>query len=153
MLFQFWNQCKNCFFLPQQRYPQVEACVNIIKPGWFLSTRICRQKNVSSRKEILEFCEKSEQKMLLVHLTFSHAKQLLVKLLFENQQTKANLLLGLMLVNYALTPFVNSSEMVFIRIGISIRKRVVSHFDKARHIFFILWSCSIFEKQCQTVKM
>ena len=57
----------------------------------------------------------------VVYLSFSHGKQLLMELLFENQQTYANLLLGLMLANYTPTRFVNPCRPVFIRVEISFR--------------------------------
>ena len=40
-----------------------------------------------------DFLEKFEKILLVVHLSFLHAKQLLMKLLFESLQTYANLLL------------------------------------------------------------
>ena len=48
--------------------------------------------------------------------------RLLMKLLFENQQTYANLLLELTLANYTPTRCVNQCPPVFIRVGISIQK-------------------------------
>ena len=44
--------------------------------------------------------KKIEKVLLVVHLSFLHAKQLLMKLLFESVQTSANLLLGLMPANF-----------------------------------------------------
>ena len=38
--------------------------------------------------------------LLVVHLSFLHEKQLLKKLLIDNEQTYANLLWGLTLANY-----------------------------------------------------
>ena len=60
----------------------------------------------------------------MVHLSFSHGKQFVMKLLIENQQTYANLLLGLTLANYTPTRCVNPCRPVFIRVGISIQNRV-----------------------------
>ena len=51
------------------------------------------QNFIHSRKEIKNFWKKFEKMLLMVHLLFLHAKQLLMKLLIESQQTYANLLL------------------------------------------------------------
>ena len=57
----------------------------------------------NSRREIETFWRKFEEMLLVVHPSYLHKKIMLMKLLFENQQTYANLLLGLMLANYAPT--------------------------------------------------
>ena len=62
--------------------------------------------------------QKFERMLLVVHLSFLHAKQLLMKLLFESLETYANLLLGLMAANYIPTRRVNPCLPVFIRVGI-----------------------------------
>ena len=46
------------------------------------------------------FWKKIEKLFLVVHPSYLHKKQVLVKLLIENQQTYANLLLKWMLANY-----------------------------------------------------
>ena len=69
---------------------------------------------------------------MVVHLSFLHAKQLLMKLLSDNLQTYANLLLGLMPGNYIPTRCLNQCRPVFIRVGVSIEERVDSHLDKTR---------------------
>ena len=70
------------------------------------------------------FWIKFEKILLVVHLSFLHEKQLLVKLLFRIQQTYANLLLGLTLENYNRTRCINPCRAVSIRVGISIQRRV-----------------------------
>ena len=97
--------------------------------------------------------EKIEKMLLVVHLSFSHGKQLLMKLLFENLQTYANLLLGLTLANYTPTRCVNPCRPVFIRVGISIQKQVDSYLDKTRPAALKLWSCLISNEQDQNVKL
>ena len=91
--------------------------------------------------------------LLVVQLSFSRGKQLLRKLSFKNQQTYANLLLGLSLANYTLTRFVNPCRPVFMRDGISIQKRVDSFLDKTRPVPLKLWSCLIFSEQDLMVKL
>ena len=91
--------------------------------------------------------------LLVVHLSFLHAKQLTMKLLFESLQTYANLLLGLMPANYITTRCVNPCLPVFIRIGIWIQKRVDSHLDKTRPEALKIWSCPISNEQDQNVKL
>ena len=76
-----------------------------------------------------------------------------MKLLFEKQQTYANLLLGLMLANYTPTRCVNSCRPVFIRVGISIQKRVDSYLDKTGPAALNIWSCPISNEQDQNVKL
>ena len=62
-------------------------------------------------------------KMLwVVDLAFLHAKQLLMKLLFENLQTYANLLLELMRANYTPTRCVNHAHWSLYALGFRFRK-------------------------------
>ena len=90
---------------------------------------------------------------LVVHLSFLHAKQLMMRLLSESLQTYANLLLELMPANYIPTRCVNPCQLVFIRVRISIQKRVVSHLDKTRPAALKIWSCPISIKQDRNVKL
>ena len=76
--------------------------------------------------------EEFEKTSLVAHLSFLHAKQLLMKLLSESLQTYANPLLELMPDNYTPTRCANPRPPVFIRVGISIHKPVDSHLDKRR---------------------
>ena len=91
--------------------------------------------------------------LLVAHLSFSHAKQLLMKLLFESLQTYANPLLELMPANYIATRCVNPCPLVFIRVGISIQKRLDLHLDKTRPAALKTWSCPISNEQGQNVKL
>ena len=111
------------------------------------------QSSIQSRKEIKTFRKKFEKMLLVVHLPFSHGKQLLMKLLFENQQTFANLLLGLTLANYTPARCVNPCRPAFVRVGISIQKRVDSYLDKTRPAALKIWSCLISNEQDQNVKL
>ena len=90
---------------------------------------------------------------LVVHLSFLHAKKLLMKLLFESLERYANLLLDLMPANYIPTRCVNPCPPVFIRVGTSIQKRVDSHLDKKRPAALEIWSCPISNEQDQNVKL
>ena len=119
----------------------------------FAYTNLLMQNSIHSRKEIKTFWKKFEQMLLVVHLLFLHAKQLLMKLLFESLQTYANLLLRLMPANYIPTRCVNSCLPVFIRIGISIEKRVDSHLDKTRPAAWKIWSSPFSNEQDQNVKL
>ena len=89
----------------------------------------------------------------MVHLSFLHAKQLLMKLLFESLQIYANPLLEMMPANYIPTRCVNPCPAVFIRVEISIQKRVDSHLDKARPSALKIWSCPISNEQDQNVNL
>ena len=75
-----------------------------------------------------------------------------MKLLLE-KQTYANLVLGLTLVNYTFARCVNPCRPVFLRVGISIQRRVDLRIDKTRPTALKKWSCLIFNKQEQTVKL
>ena len=99
-----------------------------------------------------DLLEKIEKMLLVVHLSFLHGKQLLMKLLFENQQFYANLLLGLKLANYTPTRCVNPCRPVFIRVGISNQKWVISYFDKTRPATLKIWFCLISNEQDQNLK-
>ena len=91
------------------------------------------QNSIHWRNEIETCWKKFENMLLVVHLSFLHEKQLLIKLLFENQQTYSNLLLGLTPANYTPTRCVNPRRPVFKRIGISIQRRVDLRLDQTRH--------------------
>ena len=90
--------------------------INMLKLGCNLPNlaNICLHKSTDANfypftegdKELLE---KFEKMLLVVHLSFLHGKQLLMKFLFENQQTYANLLLGLTLANYTPTRLLDVS--------------------------------------------
>ena len=90
---------------------------------------------------------------LVVDLSFLHAKQLLMKLLVESLQTYANLLLGLMPAKDISTRCVNSCLPVFIRVEISIQRRVGLRLDKTRAADLEVWSCIISNEQDQNVKL
>ena len=111
------------------------------------------QNSIHSRKEIKTFWKKFEKMLLVVHLSFSHGRQLLMKLLFESLQTFANLLLEMMPANHIPIRCVNPCPLVFIRVGISIQKRVDSHPDKTRPAALKIWSCPISNEQDQNVKL
>ena len=101
----------------------------------------------------IPFWKKFEKMLLVVYLSFLHGKQLLMKLFFENQQTYANPLLGLTLANYTSTRCVNTCWVVFIRVGISIQKRLDSYLDKTRPAVLKIWSFPISNEQDQNVKL
>ena len=89
---------------------------------------------------------------MVAHLSFLRGKQLLTTLLFENQHTYGNLLLGMTLANYTSTQCVNPWRPVFIRVGISIQKRIDSYLDKTGPAVLKIWSCLISNEQDQNVK-
>ena len=76
-----------------------------------------------------------------------------MKLLTESLQTSANLLLGLMPANFIPTRCVNPCLPVFIRVGISIRRRVGLRIDKTRPEALKIWSRPISNEQDQNVKL
>ena len=119
---------------------------------------ICLHKSTDatslhSRKEIKTFWKKFEKMLLVVHQSFSTAKQLSMKLSFESMQTYANLLLGLMPANYIPTPCVNPCLPVFIRPGIWIQKRIDSHLDRTRPAALKTLSYPTSKEQHQNVKL
>ena len=110
---------------------------------------ICLHKSTDAKlypftEENKTYCIKIEKMSWVVHLSFLHAKQLLMKLLSKSLQTYANLLLGLMPANYTPTRCVNLCPPVFLRVGISSQKPVYSNLDKTTPVALIIWSCFIF---------
>ena len=89
----------------------------------------------------------------MVHLSFLHAKQLLMKLLSESLQTYANLLLALMPANYTPTQCVNPCPPVLVDIGISFQKPVDPHLDRTRPVALKISSCLLFIVQDLIVKL
>ena len=110
------------------------------------------QNFIPSQREIKTYWKNFEKTSLVAHLSFLHAKQLLMKLLSERLQTYANLLLELMPAIYTTTRCANSCRPVSIRVGISIQEPVDSHVDKTRHVALKIWSCLVFNVQDLIVK-
>ena len=71
----------------------------------------------------------------------------------ESLQTYANSSVGLTLANYTPTRFVNPCRSVFIRVGISIPRRVVLRLHKTRLTAFKIFSCLLFNEQDNNVKL
>ena len=136
---------------------KISICQNLVVlyQTWptFAYKNLLMQISIHSRKEIKTFWKKFEKMLLVVHLSFLHGKQLLMKLLFESQQTFANLSLGLMLANYTPTRCVNPWRPVFRRVWVSIQIRVDSYLDKTRPAALKLWSCLFSNEQDQNVKL
>ena len=119
----------------------------------FAYTNLPRQIFIPSQIEIETYWKKIEKTSLVLHLSFLHAKQLLMKPLSESLQTYANLLLGLMPANNTSTQCVNPCPAVIIRVGISIQKPVDSHLDKTWYIALKIWWCLFFNVQDLIVKL
>ena len=128
--------------------------IDMLKLGCFFTKpgrHLLMENYIYSRKEIRTVLEKFEKMLLVVHQSFLHAKQLLMKRLFESLQTYANLLLGLLPDNSIPTQCVNPCLPVIIRVGISIQKRVHSRLDKTTPAVLNTWSCPISNEQDQNV--
>ena len=91
--------------------------------------------------------------LLMVHLSFSHVKQLVMRLVFEKLQVHANQLWGLMLDNYTPTGCVKLCPPVFIPGGISFHRQIDSHFNKTRPVALKIWSCPVFKEKDQVAKL
>ena len=108
------------------------------------------QNFIHSRKEIQTSCKKLEKILLVVHLSFLHAKKLLMKILSKICK-HANLLLGLMRANYIPIRCVSPCRPVIMRVGISIQKLVDSYLDKTRPAASKIKSCLTSNEQDQNV--
>ena len=108
---------------------------------------------IPSERQIKTYWKKFEKTSLVAHLSFLHAKQLLMKFLSKSLQSYANLLLGLMPANYTPTRCVNPCPPVFMRVGILIQKPVDSHLDKTKPVALKIWSCLIFNVQDLNLKL
>ena len=108
----------------------MSTCLNLIvhHQTWptFVHKNLQIQKPIPSHKETKTYWRKYGKLLLLVHPSFLHVKQSLTILLFENPETYANLLPGLMPDNYNPTPCVRRFRLVFRRVGISIYKPIDS---------------------------
>ena len=122
--------------------------IDMLKLGCTLPNlaKICLHKSTDAKfhpitegDKDLYLGKKFEKTSLVAHLSFLHAKQLLMKLLSASLQTYANLLLELMPVNYTPTRCANPCSPVLIRVGISIQKPVDSHLDKTRPVASKIW--------------
>ena len=111
------------------------------------------QTSILTQREIKNNWKKFEKPSLVVHLSFLHAKQLLMELLSERLQTYASLLLGLTPAVFTPTQCVNPCPPVFIRDGISIQKPVDSHLDKIGPVVWKIWTYLIFTELDLIVKL
>ena len=134
--------------------------IDMLKLGCTLPNfaNICLHKStmqnfIPSQRQTMTYWKKFEKTSLVAHLSFLHAKQLLIELLSESLQTYSNLLLGLMPANYSPTRWVNPCPPVSIRDGIQIQKTVDSHFDKTGAVALKIWSCLNFNVQDLIVKL
>ena len=118
--------------------------IDMLKLGCTLPNlaNICLHKSTDanfSQTEIKTSWKKFKKTLLVAHLSFLLAKQLLMKLLSESLQTYANVLLELMPANYTPTRCANPCPPVFIRVRISIQKPVYSHLEKTRPAALKKW--------------
>ena len=118
----------------------------------FVWTKLQAQNSIASRKEKKTFWREVQKLFLVVHLSFSHVKQLFMKLFFEILETYAKLFLALTPVDYTSTHNVNPYTQVLIRDGISIQGWLVSPLHKTRPAALKQWSCPGFIEQDQNVK-
>ena len=116
-------------------------------------TNLLMQICIHLRKELMTFMRNIEKLFLVVHLSFLRKQQLLTGLLFKNQQTYANLLLGLTLTYYTSFWCVNPCRPVCISVGISIQRWVDLRLDKTKAAALKIMSCLIFNEQDQHVKL
>ena len=134
--------------------------IDMLKLGCTLPNlaNICLHKSTDAKLYPLtegdkDLFENIREDVVGVHLSFLHAKQLLMKLLSGGLQTYANLMLELMPAKYTLTRCANPCPPVFLRVGISIQKPVDSHLDKTRPVALKIRSCLIFNVQDLIVKL
>ena len=119
---------------------------------------ICFHKSTDSKfnpftegdKELLEKLREDVVGFPSINFT---RKAIVDETFFENLQTYANLLLGLMPANYLPTRCVNVCLPVFLSVGIWIQRRVDSHLDKTRPEFLKIWSCPFSHEHDQNVKL
>ena len=154
MLCQLWWQCKKWLLFTTTKISIYWSLV-VHYQTWltFAYTNPPMQNFIPSQREIETYWKKNEKTLLGAHLSFLHAKQLLMKLSSESLQSYANLLLQLMPANYTPIRCANPCPPVSIRVGISIQKPVDSHLDKIRPLAAKIWSCFLFNVQYLIVKL
>ena len=119
----------------------------------FAYTNLLMQSSIHSRKEIKTFWKEIKKMLLVIHLSFLHAKQLLMKRFFRKSANVSKSIVGIDASQLNPTRCVNPCPPVFIRVWISIQKRVESHLDKTRPAALKIWLCPISNKQDQNVKL
>ena len=154
MLCQLQKQCKNWLLFTTARISICWSLV-VLYQTWptFAYTILLMQISIHSRKEIKTCWRKLEKMLLVVPLSFLHPKQLLMKLFLESLQTYVKQLLGLMLLKYIHSRCINLCRPVFIRVEISVQRRLDLRQDKTRPAGLKKWSCPIFNEQDQNVKL
>ena len=97
----------------------------------FAYTNLLLQNSIHSRTEMKTFFEKNRQDVV-GGPSISFGRKAVVKLLFENQQTYAKLLLALTIATDTTTRCVNPCQPVFIRVGIPIQRRKDLRLNKTK---------------------
>ena len=110
---------------------------------------ICLHKVIDAKfypltERVNKFSKKLEKMFMVVHLSFLHEKQLLMKVSFEKQPAYANLLFGLMRVNYTPTRCVNPCRPIFISVWISIQRQKDIRLVITGPTALKIWSCPFF---------
>ena len=133
---------------------------DLLKLGCTLTNlpNICPHKSTDAIfypfTENIRICWRRSEKMLLVVLlSFLHAKQLLMKPLLGNQGIFTGPKLELMLVNFTQTQCAKPCRLDCTRTGIWIQKPVDSHFDKTKPVASKIWSYFSFSDRDLNVKL
>ena len=154
MLFQLWRQCKKWLLLTTTKKSICSSLVDFTKPVYTNQLMRKRCGKIFIHGVRLNISWKTFHKMLMVvHLSYLHEKQLLMKVFFGKQQTNANFLLGLMLANYTSTGCLKQCQPLIIRIPNSFQRRVDWCFDKTRPLVLKKRSCLSFNAQNQNVEL
>ena len=91
----------------------------------FAYTNILMQNSIHLGKEIENFWKKIEKMLLVVHLSFLHAKQLLMKPLFESLKRYENLLLELTLANHTPLDVSTDADRSLYALGFRLRNEQI----------------------------
>ena len=153
-LCQLWRQCNRWLLFTTTK---ISMCWSLVVHYQtlltFAYTNLPMQIFIPSQREINTYWKNFEKTSLVAHLSFLHAKHLLIKLLSESLRTYANLSLELMPANFTPTRCANPCPPVFIRVGIWIQKPVDSYLDRTRPVALKIWSCLMFNVQDLIVKL
>ena len=144
MLNQHWRQCKSWLPFTTTRI-MICKCLIVLyqfRPT-FVYINLPMQISIPSQREIKIFLKKSARCRwwFICRYQLAHAQPLLLKLLIQNQQTYAILILEMMIANYCPTRSDNPCQLVLKSNGIYNERQLDSRLDKTRPAALKIVSC------------
>ena len=153
MLYQFWMQCKKVLHFTTTKIP-IRCFLVVHYQTWptFVYTKLQRQNVVPFTDGDKTNLEKKWEDVVSGSSIVFTRKAVLDETFFENPQTYANQLSGLIPANYTPTLFLSRCLRFHVGVGVTIQKPIDSYLVRTINVALEIWSSPIFNEQDQNVK-